>query len=320
MPPKTSFSDLPKNMQYDILQNTLGIDSKPSDLTESQLNTLNALCPEELWNCYLEWNGLVNWAGPLVRAHAEIVEEPVSHDRFSNLPASFQNDLAQHKFDCDCKQLTPDQLESMNSMSPQKMWASYLDYNGIIGWADTLDQAHQAVFAPAPSKTLQAEKITDNFQSAAAYIFQPGDRLTKSVSGGLTGTIVGMQDANHVQVQHEDGTQAVHHLDDIAESTVELNTGREKKKTEAGTATFSGAGSQKAPIKDGPWTNEDLKDALFNVGFEENELNAMVDKLADAPLIQAYLVDGMITSKMELEGIMKSMGVKPAAKAKATSC
>ena len=131
---KARFSDLPMNLQHDVLQNILDIDCKPADLTQNQLNTLNSLCPEELWNSYLEWNGLVNWAGPLVRAHVEIFEEPVLHDRFSDLPANIQSDLIQNKFDCDCtlEQLTPDQLDSMNAMSLQEMWAVYLDYNGII--------------------------------------------------------------------------------------------------------------------------------------------------------------------------------------------
>ena len=98
---KARFSDLPLNLQHDVLQNILDIECKPADLTQNQLNTLNALSPEELWNSYLEWNGLIHWAGPLVRAHAEIFEEPVLHNRFSDLPATIQSDLIQHKFDYD---------------------------------------------------------------------------------------------------------------------------------------------------------------------------------------------------------------------------
>ena len=169
---KARFSDLPLNLQHDVLQNILDIDCKPSDLTQNQLNTLNALSPEELWNSYLEWNGLIHWAGPLVRAHAEIFEEPVLHDRFSDLPANIQSDLIQHKFDYDCtlEQLTPDQLDLMNAMSQQEMWAGYLDYNGIIGWADALDQAHQAVFASAPDNALQAAThLTELFNGKRAF-------------------------------------------------------------------------------------------------------------------------------------------------------
>jgi hypothetical protein len=120
---KARFSDLPLNLQHDVLQNILDIDCKPIDLTQNQLNTLNSLSPEELWNSYLEWNGLIHWAGPLVRAHAEIFEEPVLHDRFSDLPANIQSDLIQNKFDYDCtlEQLTPDQLDLMNAMSPHEM-------------------------------------------------------------------------------------------------------------------------------------------------------------------------------------------------------
>ncbi|MBV5329391.1 MAG: hypothetical protein JZU65_17505 [Chlorobium sp.] len=169
---KPRFSDLPLNLQHDVLQNILDIECKPADLTQYQLNTLNALSPEELWNSYLEWNGLVNWAGPLVRAHAEIFEEPVLHDRFSDLPANIQSDLIQNKFDYDCtlEQLTLDQLDSMNAMSPKEMWAGYLDYNGIIGWAGALDQAHQAVFASAPDKALQASThLTELFNGKRAF-------------------------------------------------------------------------------------------------------------------------------------------------------
>lgn len=169
---KARFSDLPLNLQHDVLQNILDIDCKPADLTQNQLNTLNSLSPEELWNSYLEWNGLIHWAGPLVSAHAEIFEEPVLHDRFSDLPANIQSDLIQNKFDYDCtpEQLTPDQLDLMNAMGQQEMWAGYLDYNGIIGWADALDQAHQAVFASAPGKALQtATHLTEFFNGKRAF-------------------------------------------------------------------------------------------------------------------------------------------------------
>lgn len=64
----TCFDDLSDVMQAHIIQNKFG----DRELTSEDETALRALTPDELFEAWCDWNGLINWSGTIHAAHKEI--------------------------------------------------------------------------------------------------------------------------------------------------------------------------------------------------------------------------------------------------------
>lgn len=120
--------------------------------------------------------------------------------------------------------------------------------------------------------------------------FRDGDELTASETyGGKSGVVTATQGRSYVMVQHTDGSEGIYHFSDLV-------------------PTEEACG--KLGIEQGVWSAGEVKAALDYLGFGRRKAQEMYERLELAPQVKAYLMSGVISSRVDLENVIASIESK----------
>ena len=66
--------------------------------------------------------------------------------RYNNLPKHIQDCISNNKFDCNSSKLDVLQILTLNGMSADELFDSFLTWNGFIGYTAMIHNAHVAIY------------------------------------------------------------------------------------------------------------------------------------------------------------------------------
>ena len=66
--------------------------------------------------------------------------------KFSELPHTTQSAISNNTFDVEPSELSDKQRTELNALTPNELFKSYLEWNGIIGYSSSIHYTHELIF------------------------------------------------------------------------------------------------------------------------------------------------------------------------------